>query len=511
VAFFSVLLRLLRASVMSRYSLAAVAIFLCMLGLSCRRAATNVSDDAAAPLKWGADAEGGAPYIFLDPDDVKKTKGFEVDIATALSKAINRPIEFQQYSFESLELGVSRGDIDFAMNGLEVTTDRQETLRLSRPYYVYTLQLVARADETRFKTVEEFISQKRTMGALNNTAATRFCERKDLPRKTYDGQLEPFQDLELGRVDGVLLDLPPAIVYAKDNPKYRFIGEPIEPGYYSIAMQKDNEKLVATIDAGLESILKSGELRRIYEKWGMWNDAQDKLLTATSSEPAISGAHAGYSVASVFKLLFEGAQVTIVVSIGAMCLAMLIGLVVAICRLYAPLPIQYLAIVWVEFFRGIPVLLLLYVMYYGLPQLLNLDPTLAPSALTVAIIGFGLNYSAYEAEIYRAGISAVPIGQWEAAASLGMSKKKTFWRIILPQATRTILPPVTNDFVALFKDTSVASVITLVELTKQYQVLAKSSQRYMEIGLATALLYLVMSVPLGYLARRLEARWGKAL
>jgi polar amino acid transport system substrate-binding protein len=471
--------------------------------------ASNCS--AAEPLKWGADAEGGAPYIFLDPDDPAKVKGFEVDLAAALAKAIHRPIEFKQYPFESLELGVDRGDIDFAMNGLEVTADRQKALRLSRPYYVYTLQLVARAGETRFKSIDDFLSRKLTMGVLNNTAASRFCERKELPLNAYDGQLEPLQDLELGRVDGVLLDLPPAIIYAKDNPKYRFVGEPIEPGYYAIASRKDDEAFGKTIDAGLESLLTTGELRRIYEKWGIWNDAQDKLITATSSEPALEGADAGFSIAYVFQSLLVGARVTIAVSICSMCLAMLLGLVVAMCRLYAPAPLQYLAIVWVEFFRGIPVLLLLYVMYYGLPRFLGLDETLAPSAFTVAILAFGLNYSAYEAEIYRAGISAVPVGQWEAAASLGMSKKQTFWRIILPQATRTILPPVTNDFVALFKDTSVASVITLVELTKKYQVLAKSSQRYMEIGLATAILYLVMSIPLGYLARRLEARWGKAL
>ena len=130
-------------------------------------------------------------------------------------------------------------------------------------------------------------------------------------------------------------------------------------------------------------------------------------------------------------------------------------------------------------------------------------------ALQAAVLGFGLNYAAYEAEIYRAGIGAIPVGQWEAAASLGMSRPLCFRAIILPQAIRIILPPMTNDFIALFKDTSVVSVIAVVELTKQYQILAKSSLKYLEIGLVTALLYLVMSVPLGYLSRSLEARWGK--
>src|SRR5207237_7242212 len=127
--------------------------------------------------------------------------------------------------------------------------------------------------------------------------------------------------------------------------------------------------------------------------------------------------------------------------------------------------------------------------------------------LTAAIVGFGLQYAAYEAEIYRNGIQAVPIGQWEAGASLGMSPFLTFRRIIFPQSIRVILPPMTNDFIALFKDTSVVSVVSVIELSKQYQMLTKTYGGYLEIGLTTAALYLVMSVPLGYLSRYLEKRW----
>ncbi len=203
---------------------------------------------------------------------------------------------------------------------------------------------------------------------------------------------------------------------------------------------------------------------------------------------------------------------TIEISVASMMLAMALGLPIALGRMSRWSPVRALATVYVEFFRGIPVLLLLYFLYYGLPTLgeaYALGVSLKLSAFGAAVLGFGLNYAAYEAEIYRAGIGAVPLGQWEAAASLGMSPGLTFRRIILPQAIRVILPPMTNDFIALFKDTSLVSVIAVVELTKQYQILAKSSLRYLEIGLATAALYLVMSVPLGHLSRWLERRWGK--
>src|SRR5207249_3985626 len=105
-------------------------------------------------LIWGSDAEGGAPYIFKDPKDPQRNIGFEVDLIEALSRELGRPIHFKQYDFKSLILGLDRNDFDFAMDGLEVTPDRKEKVRFSRPYYVYKLQLVARSDEKRFNSLQ---------------------------------------------------------------------------------------------------------------------------------------------------------------------------------------------------------------------------------------------------------------------------------------------------------------------------------------------------------------------
>jgi polar amino acid transport system substrate-binding protein len=128
-----------------------------------------------------------------------------------------------------------------------------------------------------------------------------------------------------------------------------------------------------------------------------------------------------------------------------------------------------------------------------------------PNWLT-AIIGLGLNYAAYESQVYRTALQSIPPGQWEAAAVLGMGPWLTFRRVIFPQAFRVALPPMTNDFVALFKDTSVAFAISVWELATAYRELASASQKFMILGALTSLFYLAMSVPLSYLARRLEAR-----
>jgi polar amino acid transport system substrate-binding protein len=156
---------------------------------------------------------------------------------------------------------------------------------------------------------------------------------------------------------------------------------------------------------------------------------------------------------------------------------------------------------YVEVYRGTPLLIQLFILYYGLP---NVGITLSPFA--AAIIGLGMNYAAYEAEVYRAGLEAVPKGQMEAALSLGMPRPLALRRVIFPQAFRISLPAVTNDFIALFKDSSIVSVIAMVELTKTYGILAATTLRYFELGLVVAVLYFGMSYPLSLLARRLERK-----
>ena len=145
-------------------------------------------------------------------------------------------------------------------------------------------------------------------------------------------------------------------------------------------------------------------------------------------------------------------------------------------------------------------LLQLYVLYYGLAPVLKLGP------LTAATLGLGLNYAAYEAEVYRGALMAVPRGQIEAAAALGLGPWQTLRHVMLPQAMRTALPAVTNDFVSLLKDSSLVSVLTVVELTKRMTIAAVEIRSWLGPGLLCAALYFAMSFPLSRLSRRLEAR-----
>lgn len=234
----------------------------------------------------------------------------------------------------------------------------------------------------------------------------------------------------------------------------------------------------------------------------MWNAAQERLGLVTLDERG-AAAPAGLEVVRrSTPIMLKSAGMTVLLSVTSMPLAIIVGLLVAVGRMYGPRWLGAILAIYVEVLRGTPVMLQLYVIFFLLPGVLGVTI----EAFYAAVIGLAVNYSAYEAEIYRAGLQAIPRGQMEAALALGMSRATALRRVIIPQAVRIVVPPVTNDFIALFKDTSVCSVITVTELTKQYNVLANSTGRILELAAMTALFYMAMSFPLSVAARRMERR-----
>jgi polar amino acid transport system substrate-binding protein len=486
------------------FILALSVLFLLEVGLAvpCHASGSIEKIQKRGYLLWGADAEGGAPYIFPDPKDPSKLIGFEVDLADEIAKGLGVRAKQAQNAWDSLIPALMRGDSDIAMNGIEITPQREKEVFFSQPYYIYTEQLVVRKDDDAIKGVEDLKGKK--AGTLSGTVAQDILMKLGgVDVKIYSGQVEPYEDLAIGRLDAVLLDLPIAAYYAKPNPKLKYAGQPVGEGFYGIAIRKGDEDLQKKIDEILRKLMSTGRLKEIYVKWDLWNDKQEKLFRSTGGSNGFVSLEESKKapVYTFFPTLLKGAGITIFISVISMALAVTLGLVLTICRLYSRRPLSGLATGYIELYRGTPLLIQLYILYYGLPNIgISLNP------LTAAFIGLGMNYAAYEAELYRAGISAVPKGQMEAALSLGMTQGTALRRIILPQAFRIALPGVTNDFIALFKDSSLVSVIAMVELTKTYSILAASTLRFFELGLIVALLYFAMSYPLSVLARRLEDR-----
>ena len=475
---------------------------------------TTTLAQSAAEFRWGGDAEGGAPYVEADPNDPSRVVGFEVEVAQLIAAGLGRVPRFIQSGFATLDASTVRGDFDIALSGIEDSPARRSRLAVTIPYHQFREVLTVReADAARFRTLADL--NGRRVATLGATLAFELLARAQVDHGvipvTYEEDVHPYSDLAIGRVDAVLLDDVLAERRVRQNPGLTNQPTNVGVGYYVGILAPENAALRDRIDGILKQAMQDGRLEAIFRRWQMWNDDQRRLyerLTSGTSQPPgpeASSAPVGEweTVWRYVPSLLGAAVITLGLSCLSMALAVAIGIVVASGRVYGAAPLRLLLTAWVETIRGTPLLLQLFVLYYGLATVVQLP------ALVAAFLGLGLNYAAYESEIYRGALNAVPSGQLDAARTLGFSERQTLWLIRGPQAFRLALPPMTNDFVALLKDSSLVSVITVVELTKQTSILAVNIGSWVVPGAVCAAIYLAMSLPIAHLARRLERGWRK--
>jgi polar amino acid transport system substrate-binding protein len=457
-------------------------------------------------LLYGSDMEGGGPYAYLDARSSSGVTGFEVELMALLARDIGAEAVFSQGPWDKLLQVLDSGRIDLVINGYESTPRRDRDYLATRPYYVYQFQLMVH----RGSTVRSWADLKKprpggghwTVAVLVGSAAEAFVNERggpDVQAVPFDGSTDAMLAVQNGQYDMTLQDLPAARFYAGRFAGLEAVGPPESHGFYVIYVRDRDATLRDALDQGLARLIASGELRRLYERYGIWTEAQDELSTFTGPIPRVTGERGpvGWALLIEYRWrLIKAAYVTFALSVSSMPLAIILGLLIAIGRLYGPAPLRPILSGYVELLRGTPLMLQLYVLFF----LLKLNPWIA------GIAGLAINYSAYEAEIYRAGLQAIPAGQMEAAVALGMSRWMALRRVIIPQAVRIVIPPVTNDFIALFKDTSVCSVVTLTELTKEYSVLGNNTGATVECAVAVATIYLLMSLPLSWFSRWSERR-----
>jgi len=448
-------------------------------------------------LRWGGDLQGGEPYVFQDPEQPGHLSGFEVEIADGVARRLGLRAQFVQNDWQHLVPSLLRGDFDIILNGLEVTPGRRQEVAFTRPYCAFDEILMVRREAVGVRSLTDLSGQR--VGTLNGSLALDIVRGvRGIEPVLYEGVEEPYLDLEHGRVSGVVLDHLIAERYGMVRPALR-VAAVVGRGEYAIGVRPGEPELLRAVDDALGAMDRDGELRAILAGWGLGGPSVPDVGTPRAEGRPV--AHGPFTAAHA-RLFVQGAAVTVVISALAMMLALGGGLMLSVARRHGGPLLVGAAAAYVEIFRGTPVLLQLYVLYYGLAPVLTLN------AFAAAVIGLALNYAAYESELYRAGMEAVPRGQTEAALALGMSRAATLRRIVLPQAIRVALPGIANDFIALLKDSSLVSVITVVELTKQMTITAVDVRSWVVPGCVCAALYLAMSYPLGRLARRLERRLG---
>jgi polar amino acid transport system substrate-binding protein len=503
---------------------------LILTAASCLPTAVAKPVDDPAILRWGGDQEGGAPYIFTQRGDRNKVIGFEVDLADALANRLGMRAVFVQTEWENMLLALSRKNIDLALNGYEYSENRASRYLASLPYYIYELGLCANRDAntvTSWDSLKQPLADgdKKRVGVLGGSTADHYVTENygnSCQVLRYQGSAEALELVNTGQLDATVQDLPVLNYYVEHVrrfPNLAVVGGPAEKGYYVMYARADDERLITRINQALRNLHETGELQEIHERYGLWNDTQKELSRAW--EKWDSGLHEikqnkWLELADQFPLLVKAAGVTVALTVVSMPLAVMIGVFVALVRSWSTpalggrsgahsfvgrlvrLPFT----VYVEVVRGTPLAFQLFVVYFIFPEVFGIRL----GEFWSGVFALAVNYSAYEAEIFRLGLQAVPRGQMEAALSLGMPRTLAIRRIILPQAVRLVIPATANDFIALFKDTAVCSVIAVEELSKQYSLGAKDTGLFLEMAALASVLYLLMSYPLSLLAGWLERR-----
>ncbi len=465
---------------------------------------------------WGGDPEGGYPYVGADPSDPSRVVGFDVEVANLIARKLGLTPRFVSCQFTSIDASVQRGDFEIGLSGIEETPARRAALATTIPYYEFREVLTVReADKGALRTLADL--RGRRVGTLGGTIAYEILLKaqagQGIEAVSYDDDVHPYTDLLMGRLDAVLLD---HVLAEKAMRQHRGLAtqpRAIAIGHYVGVLAAGHTALRDRIDGFLREAMRDGTLREIFTRYQVWNDDQAALyarLTAAGpapgqpTEPSAAESPPPRGVDAVVRYLpalFRAALITIVLSCLSMALAVAVGVLVASGRVYGG-PITRAALTaYVEFTRGTPVLLQLFVLYYGLASVIRLP------AFVAALVGLGLNYAAYESEIYRSALEAVPKGQLDAARILGLTERQILTLVRGPQALRLALAPMTNDFVALLKDSSLVSVLTVVELTKQTSIFAANIGSWVLPGALCAGMYLAMSLPLSRVARRMEDRW----
>ncbi len=500
-------------------------------------------DDAGTDvLRYAIDPAGGAPFAMPRPDDPDTLTGFEVELMEAIGRELGVRVEPVTGDWLALVDLVKSGRADVAINGFEVTEERAAEVDFSAPYYVYDQQPTIRVrDRDRFPDFAatrgggEGVSVFAPVATLNGAASVDVLLEFGWPReliREYDDGLTPYAELKAKRVDLVVQDSIVAAYYAGSDAELLNLPTLGKTGHYAALFRKGDDARRAEFDRALTTLKSSGELALLYRRWKIWTLDQtsigivDQRTDASEVETVASAegtaALRAFAWPAVLWALAKACIHTVLLTILAMPLAVALGVLLAIAMRSNARRIAWPARVYVAVVRGTPLLVQLYLVYYSLPalglwlagrapslnEILDLQAALTWPAFLVAIIVLAGNYGAYEAEVQRAGLDAVPEGQRRAAFALGLSRRTTLWKIELPQGFRTVLPATINDLNSMIKDSSLVSLIAVPELMQVALGIGKATFMVPTVLVAAAAYYLVLSLAADLIARRLARARG---
>jgi His/Glu/Gln/Arg/opine family amino acid ABC transporter permease subunit len=441
---------------------------------------------AAEPLVIGTDAT----YPPLEFMQGTRYAGFDIDLGNAIAREMGRTPKWVNCGFDGILAALEAGKFDLVMSALTITEERSRSLAFSMPYYTAGQALACRKNGRSYTKLEDLSGA--TVGIqINTTAKEVLRKRPDIRIREYNSIDLALLDLQNGGLDAVMTDSPVLrYMLRRGFDRLQMTGTLFTEEHYGIAARKDQQELIEQVNSALVRLQERGDMARLHARW-FGSDTGGPRPRTTSD-----------LLRTILPALAQAALLTVELTFLSLILGLPIGLLMALMRISRRRWISAPAVVYIEVLRGTPLLVQLFAVYYVLPAI-GIQLGQWPAAL----LAFTLNSAAYVAEIFRAGILSLDIGQMEAARSLGMTYGLAMRLVILPQAVRRVLPPLTNEAIALLKDTSLVSVIAMVELTRQGQQLTGSLAVPMLVWPMVGLFYLALTLPLIRLASALERRW----
>jgi len=428
--------------------------------------------------------------------------GFDIDLMRAIGKEADLNIDFRNLPFDGIIPALQARTVEAAISGMTITSERAQAISFSRPYFRAGLAIAVREDNRTIKNFED-LKGKRIAVQIGTTGALEATKIPGARVSQFDSAALALQELINGRVEAVVNDKP-VTLYAIKQAGLRgvkVVGELLTEEFYGIALPKNSPYLQLINDA-LGRVIESGQYDAIFRQWFGEKPPELPLVA-----PALKNLQeSSFNWGELFyNLIFKGVPWTILLTVLSFLFGLIGGTLVAIALISPYKWLKIICRIYVDFFRGTPMLVQLFLIYFGLPGLfreigLNIDLDRLPAAL----FALSLNVAAYLAEIMRGGIQSIDNGQWEACSSLGMSPMQTMREVIFPQAFRRMLPPLGNEFITLIKDTSLAAVIGFEELFRQGQLMVATTYKAFEIYIAVAVVYLVLTTLSSVVFKRLE-------
>ena len=443
-----------------------------------------------------------APFVFQN--DQSKYTGIDMELIKAIAKDQGFTLEISNPGFDAAVSDVQNGNADGMIAGMTVTDARKATFDFSDPYYT-TNSILAVQESSKISSYEGL--KGKTVGVKNGTASQTFLEENKSKYgykiKTFSDGASMYDSLNSGSVVAIMDD-EPVIKYAiKQGRKFKTPIEGTPSGQIAFAVQKDsNPELIEMFNNGLANLKESGEYQKILDKY-LSSDSEESTESTSVDETTIWGL-----LQNNYKQLLSGLGVTIALALLSFAIAMVIGIIFGMFSVSPYKWLRWTAEIFVDVIRGIPLMILAAFIFWGIPNLIeSMTGHQSPiNDFLAGTIALSLNAAAYISEIVRGGIQAVPAGQMEASRSLGISYSKTMRKIILPQATKLMLPNFVNQFVIALKDTTIVSAIGLVELFQTGKIIIARNYQSFKMYAILAVFYLVIITLLTRFAKQLEKR-----